>query len=211
MKSLAQHIKDNKSSLISLDEKLVIFPLQVNEKLVICHQPVDEKLVINKNFKEFKRDIIKVNNDNLYDTVQDETLKQLETANKKNFPIDLNHIDVSEITDFDCLFDTINEELNKQNNKLRYIDISEWDVRNISSMRWMFYKCKDLVSVGDLSNWKIDNLGWANKMFEGCEKLEYIGDLSQWDIENTNYGPVDITNMFKGCKKLKKLPSWYWV
>ncbi len=202
MKTLSQHISQMKT-LHSLNEF-------INEKLVIIPSQVNEKLVINKNFKEFKRDIIKVNNDNLYETVRDETIKQLETANNKNFPIDLNHIDVSEATDFDCLFDAVQSDVEKQNiDTLRYIDISEWDVRKVSSMRWMFSGCNDLVSVGDLSNWKINNLGWAEKMFEGCEKLEYIGDLSQWDIENTYYGPVDITNMFSGCKKLKKLPYWY--
>ena len=33
---------------------------------------ISEKLVINKNFKEFKRDIIKVNDNNLYYTVSEE-------------------------------------------------------------------------------------------------------------------------------------------
>lgn len=33
---------------------------------------ISEKLVINKNFKEFKRDTIKVNDSNLYYTVSEE-------------------------------------------------------------------------------------------------------------------------------------------
>ena len=172
---------------------------------------ISENLVINKNFKEFKRDTIKVNDNNLYYTVREEIVKQLEKANTKNFPIDLNHIDVSKITDFGYLFDSINEYINEHyNDTIRYIDISEWDVRNAESMRWMFDGCKDLVSVGDLSNWHIDNLILAEKMFSGCENLEYIGDLSKWNIiENANGESVDVNNMFYKCKKLKKLPSWY--
>lgn len=170
---------------------------------------LNEKLVINKNFKGFKRDVIKVNDDNLHNTILDEITKQLENANNKNFPIDLNHIDVSKITNFECLFDTINDVVNADiNDTLRYIDISGWDVRNVKTMRWMFADCKDLVSVGDLSNWKIDNLEWAKNMFYNCEKLEYIGDLSRWNI-NDNDRLIDVANMFNGCKKLKTLPSWY--
>lgn len=172
-------------------------------------QRIEEKLIINKNYKEFKRGTIKVNDDNLHNTILDEITKQLENANNKNFPIDLNHIDVSKITNFNCLFDVINDVVNADiNDTLRYIDISEWDVRNVKTMRWMFADCKDLVSVGDLSNWQIDNLEWAEKMFDNCEKLEYMGDLSRWNI-NDDDRLIDITDMFDGCKKLKKLPSWY--
>ena len=41
-------------------------------------------------------------------------------------------------------------------------------------------------------------------MFAGCEKLTKL-DLSSWNISNV----TDMTDMFKDCYTLEKLPEWY--
>ena len=56
MKRLTTYLKDNKSSLISLKEKLIIFPSQVNEKLAI-NKDFNKKNRINKT--EFKTEFPK--------------------------------------------------------------------------------------------------------------------------------------------------------
>lgn len=168
-----------------LNEKLVIFPSQVNEKLVI-----------NKDFTDADSDKIKCTNNDIYDIVNTEVHKQSGNSQTRLHPINLNHIDVSAVTEMSCLFDAVNEEVT-----LRYIDISEWDVHNVVRTKWMFSDCKELVSVGDLSNWDVRKLEDAEGMFKHCKKLTYVGDISKWNPENlSDHGVID---MFIGCKKLK--------
>ena len=176
----------------------------IDEKLIV-NQRFDEKLVINKDFVDTELDEIKATDDNLFDVVVAEVHKQSGKGQSRLHPINLNHIDVSEITEMSCLFDAVNVEVT-----LRYIDISEWDVGNVERMKWMFCDCKDLVSVGDLYNWDVSKLEDAEGMFQHCKKLEYIGNISKWDPESLkNYG---VNDMFIGCQKLKgnvgNLSAW---
>ena len=154
---------------------------------------INEKLIINK---DFVGGTIACNNDNVFDIVNAEVHKQSGNGQTRLHPINLNHIDVSEVTDMCCLFDAVNDEVT-----LRYIDISEWDVGNVERMKWMFDDCKELVSVGDLSNWDVRKLTDAEGMFMHCKKLTYVGDISKWNLDSIyNWGVAD---MFIGCKKLK--------
>lgn len=121
---------------------------------------------------------------------------------KNDEVIDLNCIDISEINDLYHFFVEINEKY-----KLTRIDISEWDVSNIDSMRETFMNCKDLISVGDLSKWKFKKCDDLSCMFKNCTSLEYIGDISKWDVSNIQYA----TETFANCEKLKNigdLSSW---
>ena len=159
-------------------------------------QYIDEKLIINKDFVDSDSEKIKCNNDNVFDIVIAEVRKQLRNGQTRLHPINLNHIDVSEVTEMTCLFDAVNDEVT-----LRYIDISEWDVSNVERMKWMFADCKELVSVGDLSNWNVRKITVTEGMFENCKKLQYVGDISKWNLESIyDWG---VRDMFKGCKKLK--------
>lgn len=168
-------------------------------------QHLNEKLIINKDFVDTELDEIKCNNDNVFDIVIAEVRKQLGNGQSRLHPINLNHIDVSEVIDMSCLFDAVNDEV-----KLKYIDISGWDVSNVERMKWMFCDCKELVSVGDLSNWDVRKLEAAEGMFQHCKKLEYIGNISKWDPES--FRDYSVNDMFIGCHKLKgnvgNLSAW---
>lgn len=162
-------------------------------------QHIAEKLLVNKTFINYQEKIkekIKCTNDNIYETVIAEVHKQSCNDQTRLHPIDLNHIDVSEVTEMTCLFDAVNDEVT-----LRYIDISEWDVSNVDRMKWMFEGCTELVSVGDLSNWDVRKLTDAEGMFKNCKKLQYIGDISKWNPDSIY--DLGVTDMFRGCKKLK--------
>ena len=167
----------------------------LNEKLVIFPSQVDEKLVINKDYKnpytcapntvEKLRKII----ENRYNKFGKGT---------KDNPIDFNDVDVSNI---DSFYDNninigIFEDL-----KFEYIDISDWDVSNVKNMVGMFYKCKQLKSIGDISDWDVSNVEDMSVMFYRCEKLTSVGDLSNWDISNVTY----ISYMFNDCEQLKSV------
>ena len=198
----------------------------IDEKLIV-NQRFDEKLVINKDFVDTELDEIKATDDNLFDVVVAEVHKQSGKGQSRLHPINLNHIDVSEITEMSCLFDAVNVEVT-----LRYIDISEWDVGNVERMKWMFCGAEELISVGDLSNWYFtDKLNTLRGMFAYCHKLDFIGDISNWNVSNVG----NFNRMFKECRSLtnvgnlnkwkiienaskrdmfldsaiKKIPKWY--
>ncbi len=211
MKKLTEYLKDNKSSLISLNEKLII------------NQRLDEKLIINKNYKQYTyapksfKELKKIIEDR-YD--------KLGPGTEQN-PIGFNDIDVSNINSF---WDEKNKGIFEKT-KFEYIDVSGWDVSNaedmyimffecynlksvgdlsnwnvsnVKDMYFMFYKCKQLKSVGDLSNWKVSKCKIMKGMFYGCEQLTSVGDLSNWDVSNVKY----MNLMFEGSG-ITNIPNWY--
>lgn len=84
---------------------------------------------------------------------------------------DLNHIDVSGITDFTRVF-------TMSLNTTFVGDISKWDVSNAASMVQMFERC---AFNGDISQWDVSNVKTMSKMF-GASKFN--GDISNWDTRN---------------------------
>ena len=96
-------------------------------------------------------------------------------------PIDFNDIDVSNLDSF-CN--------NKgkgifQDTKFKYIDISDWDVSNVESMRQMFYNCKELKSVGDISGWDVSKVKKMYYMFTNCKSFNQ--DISDWDVSKVQF------------------------
>lgn len=80
----------------------------------------------------------------------------------ENCPIDLNDIDVSEMTSMSMIF--------SGRLRFKYIDISEWDVSNVTDMTGMFSGCDCLESVGDIEGWDISNVETMRYMFNGCKE-----------------------------------------
>ena len=166
-----------------LNEKLIIFPSQVDEKLVI-NKDYHYDVIAPKSFNEL-RNII----EDRYDKFG---------AGTKRKPINFNDIDVSEITTFQELF---------KYTDFKYIDISDWDVSNVEDMRNMFFKCEHLQSVGDLYDWNVSNVKYMSRMFYYCKQLKSVGDLSNWNVSDAE----DISTMFENCEQLKSvgdLSNW---
>ena len=132
-------------------------------------QYIQEKLIINKDYQDAKIATPK-SFDELRNIIKDR-YKKLGPGTKQD-PIDFNDIDVSNLDSF-CNDRTRYKGIFVDMD-FKYIDISDWDVSNVKSMRQMFCWCKELESVGDISKWDVSNVIHSTYMFEKCPiKEEY--------------------------------------
>ena len=149
------------------------------------NQYMQEKLIINKNYSD--NTIIVKSFDELRKIIKDRYDKL--GPGTKNNPIDFNDIDVSNLDSFCNKYDTgIFENIN-----FKYIDISDWDVSNVTDMGSMFFRCEELESVGDISNWDVSNVTDMSYMFCYCKNFNQ--DISKWNVSKVRY-KID---MFDNC------------
>ena len=150
------------------------------------NQYIQEKLIINKDYSDGKMYHPK-SFDELRKIIEDRYDK-LGAGTKRN-PIDFNDIDVSNLDSF-C---GDNDKGIFEKTKFKYIDISDWDVSNVTNMTRMFCWCDELKSVGDISKWDVSKVTDMNSMFYGCKKFNQ--DISGWDVSKVRYKSC----VFVGC------------
>ena len=107
----------------------------------------------------------------------------------------LSTVDISNVTSFGSDGYGLFEECKR----LKFLDLSVWDVSKITQMYKMCYNCKSLESI-DLSGWNTSKVTNMTSMFYGCNSLTSL-DVSHFDTSNVKY----MDNMFNGCSGLTSL------
>ena len=135
-----------------------------------------------------KLNMIKATDENIYQIVKDELDRFGHDAN-------LNHIDVSEVTNMNSLFNCVlnpyvSNRLGPDYDDLNP-DISMWDVSNVTNMDSMFKFCFDFNC--DISKWDVSKVQNMYYMFYGCKKFNQ--DLSRWNVRKVK----EHRNMFYDC------------
>lgn len=164
-------------------------------------QYIEEKLIVNKNYK--KTYLYKPNT---YSELRDIILEKYKIygCGKKNDPVDFNDIDVSKMTEFGMISSSGTYHGIFEETKFEYIDISDWDVSNVTDMSAMFADCVNLQEL-DLSNWDMSNVTKFVYMFSTCKSLKILKLPA--NIEN-NIDDSYMFAMFFNCDK-KIIPDWY--
>ena len=161
------------------------------------NQYIKEKLIINKDYSGINI-LAPRTFDELREIIDDRDDK-LGPGTKEN-PIDFNDIDISHIRSF------YNDDGHKglfDDTFFKYIDISGWDVSNVTNMRCMFFSCEGLKSVGDISGWNVSNVTDMAYMFCDCYYLNQ--DISDWDVSSV----TNMALMFCGCESFNQnISNW---
>lgn len=172
------------------------FTVYINEKLKIT----------NKMLKQNQYDYHPESKKELIDIIKAEIYKN-------GWECDLNHIDVTQITDMSYLFSSLTNGfgLGDFNG-----DISKWDVSKVTNMRAMFWGAKSFNQpIGDwkvsevknmkymfyevnsfnqpIGDWDVSNVEYMESMF--CLAKSFNQDLSNWEIKTT----CNTNSMFISC------------
>jgi len=95
-------------------------------------------------------------------------------------------------------------EMFRDASSLTSLDISEWDTSNVTNMSVMFDRANSLISL-DVSNWDVSNVTNMSGMFSLTRSLTSL-DVSNWDVSNV----TAMNQMFRDASNLTSLDVSNW-
>jgi len=127
--------------------------------------------------------------ENQYKVKDKKELEELiKLAESIDIHMDLNWLDVSNVTDMSFMF--YDSKFNG--------DISKWDVSNVTNMDYMF---QDSKFNGDISKWDVSKVTNMSSMFASSK---FNGDISKWDVSKV----TNMCCMFKNSKFNGDISNW---
>ena len=99
-------------------------------------------------------------------------------------------ISIDALSEFDTRNVITMKEMFYNCSSLTYLDFSSFDTTNVTNMDKMFYGCSGLTCL-DLSNFNTSNLTTMEEMFYHCPNLNEL-NLSGWDLSSLNTNGVSI-------------------
>ena len=133
----------------------------------------------------------------------DKTIKQIvkDELDRLGHDADLNHIDVSEVTNMTDLFNCYTGPRFGPDYKDLNPDISKWDVSKVASMESMFWNCRNFNC--DISEWNVGEVRNMYGMFWDCKNFNQ--DISKWNVGKSR----NMCYMFSGCKNFNQdISKW---
>ena len=111
----------------------------------------------------------------------------------------LNDIDISNITTF---YDQDTDKGLFEGLDPHNINISQWDVSNVTDMSGTFWFCKNFNS--NLNNWNVKKVRYMCNMFYNCSSFN--SNLSNWETNNV----LKMNGMFEYCTNFKGIGLDHW-
>ena len=93
--------------------------------------------------------------------------------NLKNI-IGIENLDVLKLKRANFMFDSCEN--------LVELDLTNWNIKSLENMSYMFYNCANLKIIKNIENWQLPNINDVSYMFYNCAKLDV--NLSNWDLTN---------------------------
>lgn len=84
---------------------------------------------------------------------------------------------------------------------LTSLDVSGFDTRNVTDMKWMFFGCESLTAL-DVSGFDTGKVTDMESLFSGCMSVKVL-DVSGFDTKNVRY----MNYMFNYCKSLTSVDA----
>lgn len=152
---------------------------------------ITEKLKIKRTEKKYKP----VTNAELRKII-------LEKYGEGNKIIDVSDIDTRNVPSFVRIFDRLElvEEI---------IGLDTWNTEKVTDLLYCFWCCYKLKYL-NLTGWDVSNVQNFTQTFAGCHSLERIDGIEDWQLTRNENKPAFLNATFANCINLKRVDISKW-